>query len=112
MIGLLKGLKYLADLDIVHRDLKPYNILYKYPVNFKTLHCESATLTTPRTVNDQASSSSTKSETVQARIEKLSRRIKIIDFGLATYIHDNEIYSKCGTPGFLAPELFGESEEV
>lgn len=31
---------------------------------------------------------------------------------MATYLHDNEIYSKCGTPGFLAPELFGTSEEV
>lgn len=38
--------------------------------------------------------------------------MKIIDFGLATYLHNNENYTKCGTPGFLAPEMFGTKEEV
>lgn len=34
----------------------------------------------------------------------------IIDFGLATYSHENEyIYSKCGTPGYVSPEILSEN---
>jgi len=34
-------------------------------------------------------------------------KIKIIDFGLATYIDDDDyIFKKCGTPGYIAPEVF------
>src|SRR4051812_39030203 len=32
---------------------------------------------------------------------------KIVDFGLATYINEQEyIFKKCGTPGYIAPEVF------
>lgn len=34
-------------------------------------------------------------------------KIKIVDFGLATFIHvDEYIFKKCGTPGYIAPEVF------
>lgn len=30
----------------------------------------------------------------------------IIDFGLSTFVHkDTHIYTKCGTPGYLSPEI-------
>jgi len=36
-----------------------------------------------------------------------SGKIKIVDFGLATYINVPEyIFKKCGTPGYIAPEVF------
>ena len=32
--------------------------------------------------------------------------VKIVDFGLATHIHEpNYIFVRCGTPGFVAPEI-------
>ena len=32
--------------------------------------------------------------------------LKIVDFGLATYSDENPyIFPKCGTPGFVAPEI-------
>ncbi len=32
---------------------------------------------------------------------------KLVDFGLATYINQTEhIFKKCGTPGYVAPEVF------
>jgi serine/threonine protein kinase len=32
--------------------------------------------------------------------------IKIVDFGLATHIDDPKyIFVRCGTPGFVAPEI-------
>ena len=32
--------------------------------------------------------------------------VRIADFGLATLINENEIlYKRCGTPGFIAPEI-------
>jgi len=34
-------------------------------------------------------------------------KVKIVDFGLATYINVSEyIFKKCGTPGYIAPEVF------
>ena len=34
-------------------------------------------------------------------------KIKIVDFGLATFVDVNEyIFKKCGTPGYIAPEVF------
>jgi len=34
--------------------------------------------------------------------------VYLVDFGLSTYINDNEeiIFMKCGTPGYVAPEIF------
>lgn len=32
--------------------------------------------------------------------------LKIVDFGLATFQHEKTIiFTKCGTPGFVAPEI-------
>lgn len=34
-------------------------------------------------------------------------KVKIADFGLATFIHvDDYLFKKCGTPGYIAPEVF------
>jgi len=42
-----------------------------------------------------------------------SGKIKIIDFGLATYIKASDyIFKKCGTPGYIAPEVFEYDEKV
>lgn len=35
--------------------------------------------------------------------------VKIADFGLATYIEsDNQLYKRCGTPGYVAPEVLAD----
>jgi serine/threonine protein kinase len=40
-------------------------------------------------------------------------KIKIVDFGLATYIGLSEyIYKKCGTPGYIAPEVFKYNPKI
>jgi len=40
-------------------------------------------------------------------------KIKIVDFGLATYIDLPEyIFKKCGTPGYIAPEVFKYDQKV
>jgi len=34
-------------------------------------------------------------------------KVKIVDFGMATYINTPKyIFTKCGTPGYIAPEIF------
>ena len=39
--------------------------------------------------------------------------IKIVDFGLATHIDESEyIFKKCGTPGYIAPEIFQYSPNI
>jgi serine/threonine protein kinase len=110
----LHGLEYLKKLNIVHRDLKPYNILFNQPFDPESLEIESAT---QAPVSNEQSNFITANNpqhttSMKDKILKLASQVKIIDFGLATYLQDNEIYTKCGTPGFLAPELFGASEQV
>ena len=40
-------------------------------------------------------------------------RIKIVDFGLATFIDVPEyIFKKCGTPGYIAPEVFKYDQKI
>ena len=40
-------------------------------------------------------------------------KIKIVDFGLATYISESDyIFKKCGTPGYIAPEVFDYDHKV
>ena len=35
-----------------------------------------------------------------------SHQIKIIDFGLSSFVNvENYLYRRCGTPGFVAPEI-------
>ena len=36
--------------------------------------------------------------------------IKIADFSLAEYYHSNRLNTVCGTPGYMAPEMFCEEE--
>lgn len=45
-------------------------------------------------------------------IEK-SKDVKIADFGLATLVHiDQYLFKKCGTPGYMAPEVFKYNEQL
>lgn len=37
-------------------------------------------------------------------------RLKIADFSLAEFIDENNHFSKCGTPGFMAPEIFSDEK--
>jgi len=40
-------------------------------------------------------------------------KVKIVDFGLATYIDvPNYIFKKCGTPGYIAPEVFRYDDKI
>jgi len=31
--------------------------------------------------------------------------IKIVDFGLSSFVNKEFIFSRCGTPGYVAPEV-------
>ena len=38
--------------------------------------------------------------------------VKIIDFGLSTFLKvDKYLYPRCGTPGFVAPEIINYKDE-
>eukprot|EP00331_Platyophrya_macrostoma_P001213 CAMPEP_0176405486 /NCGR_PEP_ID=MMETSP0127-20121128/360_1 /TAXON_ID=938130 /ORGANISM="Platyophrya macrostoma, Strain WH" /LENGTH=571 /DNA_ID=CAMNT_0017784541 /DNA_START=311 /DNA_END=2026 /DNA_ORIENTATION=- len=40
-------------------------------------------------------------------LENKGEKLKIVDFGLATFISvDDYLFKKCGTPGYIAPEVF------
>lgn len=79
--GILNGLVYLEEKLILHRDLKPENIMLL--VNCPT--------TSPEFCPDN---------------------FKICDFGLATRSDAKSyLYKRCGTPGYVAPEIVKSSSE-
>eukprot|EP00828_Plagiopyla_frontata_P047278 TRINITY_DN8691_c0_g1_i2.p3 TRINITY_DN8691_c0_g1~~TRINITY_DN8691_c0_g1_i2.p3 ORF type:complete len:201 (+),score=34.33 TRINITY_DN8691_c0_g1_i2:438-1040(+) len=79
------GLEYLQAVGIVHRDLKLENILIKSKVESDNSGYEYLDFT--KTI------------------------IKIADFGLSDIIKNKKLTLKtrCGTPGYIAPEIFGNS---
>ena len=45
-------------------------------------------------------------------IEK-NHNVKIADFGLATLVYtDQYLFKKCGTPGYMAPEIYKYNDQV
>lgn len=102
-MGLLTGLSHLSKMNIVHRDLKPFNILFSKPVNINILDQTNTNTTDHSSIDNFLKVE----QPLKKQIEMIAESVKILDFGLAAYLHNNHIYSKCGTPGFLAPELFG-----
>jgi serine/threonine protein kinase len=47
-----------------------------------------------------------KPENIMFRTTKINSEIVILDFGLSTFCDEKEyIYTRCGTPGFVAPEI-------
>ena len=48
-----------------------------------------------------------KPQNIIMRNNKNIEEIAIIDFGLASFVDvDQYLYERCGTPGFVAPEIF------
>lgn len=44
--------------------------------------------------------------------DKISRKsVKVVDFGMASYLSDKLLLTKCGTPGYIAPEVFAQSSK-
>lgn len=81
---ILEGLSYMHANNIIHRDIKPSNIMFKKETDM---------------FSDQD-------------YEKL----KLIDFGLCGDLTDKSenslIHDKCGTLGYLAPELVGKKSKT
>ena len=53
-----------------------------------------------------------KPENLMLKSKRKYEKVKIIDFGLATVIKQTEyLYKRCGTPGFVAPEIIKYGNE-
>ena len=54
-----------------------------------------------------------KPENLMLSNKKKYHSIKIIDFGLACEVDsDNFLYKRCGTPGFVAPEIIIHGKDM
>ena len=80
MQDILEALSYIHSLNFVHRDLKPSNIMFATDKNKLT--------------------------------GKTAETLKLVDYGLCGNLKDRSpnslIHDKCGTLGYLAPELLGK----
>ena len=85
LLQMLEGLHYLhSEIKIVHRDIKPENFLI---------------------YNDCAQKD--KNNTDNKKIVLNKNKIKLIDFGFATYCKEGETMTEqLGTPQYAAPEIF------
>ena len=53
-----------------------------------------------------------KPENIVLKDKKKLSSLALIDFGLATYVKQEKyIYYRCGTPGFIAPEIICRKKE-
>jgi len=53
-----------------------------------------------------------KPENLMLKSNKDIYNIKLIDFGLSTNIDiDDYLYKRCGTPGFVAPEIISKGND-
>jgi serine/threonine protein kinase len=53
-----------------------------------------------------------KPENMVFQCEEDYSSLKIIDFGLAIYEAEKHKLCLCGTPGYIAPEVFGQTSDV
>ena len=52
-----------------------------------------------------------KPENLMIKGKRISE-VRIIDFGLATFVDEEEfLYKRCGTPGFIAPEIIHHGDK-
>lgn len=81
--GILKGLNYMHSQSIMHRDLKIENIIFKDILN-----------------------------------DESAENVRIIDFGLSlnfqatTKNKSGKFLVKCGTPGYISPEIFSSKTSL
>ena len=85
LLQMLEGLHYLhSELKIVHRDIKPENFLI---------------------YNESAKKDNINTD--EKIVIKNKNKIKLIDFGFATYCREGETMTEqLGTPQYAAPEIF------
>lgn len=109
---ILKGVEYLASLNIIHRDIKPENIIY---IEDKEKKENNENLQNGKTLQNEKinengelinnGNDNTKTENREEK-DKNKVNIVLVDFGFATYEKDyNKLFTRCGTPGFVAPEI-------
>uniref|UniRef100_A0A8D0BFX6 non-specific serine/threonine protein kinase n=1 Tax=Salvator merianae TaxID=96440 RepID=A0A8D0BFX6_SALMN len=100
LYNLASAIKYLHSLNIVHRDIKPENLLIANKEQIET------TISSQPYQNLTAFLSREGREVYEH--QDGSKSLKLGDFGLATIV-DGPLYTVCGTPTYVAPEIIAET---
>jgi hypothetical protein len=92
VIQLIDAISLCLDTGIAHRDVKLSNITFPLPDNKRT------------------SPSSSSSSSPSPVIESNKTTIKLADFGMAGFAGlDGKLRGRCGTPGYVAPDILNAS---
>lgn len=99
---LAAALKYLHSISIVHRDIKPENLLVF------TAALPASGLPLAGQAQNHSHSHSLSALVQVCECPDGTKSLKLGDFGLATVV-DGPLYTVCGTPTYVAPEIIAES---
>lgn len=103
LFSILKTIWNINKLGIVHRDVKPENIM---------IENSTESLKQKKIISVEEEELFNKEDVLCGYEEELfefyEQNLKIIDFGISTTKDSKFINPYCGTPGFMAPELFND----
>ena len=121
---IINTVKYLHSKNIIHRDLKPGNLVFDKVVSMDTDHgierdtdhktdSNSLSLSTasnkPRNINNNINNNNNGNSNYNYKKRQSIAQLKLIDFGVAIEIDDEEINDDyVGTLVYLPPESVGQ----
>jgi len=105
---ILESLQTMSEAGLCHRDIKPKNVLmWRRENDEEAIDIKSSFQEETRNLESRQGVIDTKSTKVRMLNQTGKSPIKLCDFGMSAFVGlDGLVRGRCGTPGYVAPEIF------